>query len=595
MNETRSAYLALLRNRIDLKRIPFTERGSRLMLLRDGDGFAIRLAERWLKREREPHAYRVRPSIVEGLQWTDEEGEALEVELSTYPHCVICRTAIGAFTITFLDSETLLVGLPAARCGVRFHAYLDQVQTDRRGGVLRLTGEIRRNLAYTTNAAILRNEAANAGAGRHLIRLAVDASQGERGLLINITPRLGFNRWVPQVSAGLQASERRWHDWFAAVPGVVQALRPQYYYAWWTMRAGLISSRYYVTREVMTPSKFYYVGSWQWDNFFHALAYRYVEPRLAQDQLRILLDHQREDGMIPDAVHDEGTVTHLTYPVEADVTKPPLIAWAAWKLYEQDRDREFLDEIYEPLVRSNSWWFEKNDVDHNGLCEYHHPYSSGLDDSPLWDEGMPVESPDLNTYLCLQQEALSKIAQVLGEKEEAQLWEKQADGLARRMTDHLWDDSAGLFWARRNGKAIQVRTPFSLFPLITGRLPPGMTRRLVAHLTDERQFWPRFPVPTVALDDPKHDAERMWRGPTWINVNYLLIEGLQRSGYDDIARELRKRTLELVSGEADLHEYYHPVTGKGPPAAASTFGWTAALYIDLAIQASRETDGLERS
>ena len=182
-----------------------------------------------------------------------------------------------------------------------------------------------------------------------------------------------------------------------------------YYYAWWIMRAGLISSRFYTTREAMTPSKIHYVGVWQWDAYFHALAYRHLEMKLAKDQIRIVLDHQREDGMIPDAVHDEGTVTRLTFPIEADVTKPPLLAWSAWKLYEIDGDREFLDEIYEPVVRWNNWWFEKNDVDGNGLCEYQHPYSSGLDDSPMWDEGVHVESPDLNTYLCLQQEALAKM------------------------------------------------------------------------------------------------------------------------------------------------------------------------------------------
>ena len=76
-----------------------------------------------------------------------------------------------------------------------------------------------------------------------------------------------------------------------------------------------------------------------------------------------------------------------------------------------DGDREFLEEIYEPIVRVNTWWFEKNDLDGNGLCEYQHPFSSGLDDSPLWDDGMPVESPDLNTYLFLQQEALGRMAQ----------------------------------------------------------------------------------------------------------------------------------------------------------------------------------------
>ncbi len=589
MDEPRSPFLALLRNRIDLERIPFTERGSRLMLLRNSEGFAIRLAERWLKRDLEPGAYRVRPAMVDGLGLTDGDGKSLAVEATTYPHCVVGRTSVGEFVITFFDSETLLVSLPAARCGVRFRAHLDQLQTDRRGGVLRLTGEIRRNLAYTTNAAIVGHEAGNGGANRQQVQLLLDATGGGRALLINITPRLGFNRWVPSAADALKSAEDRWHAWFAAAPSVDDALRAQYYYAWWTMRAGLISSRYFITREVMTPSKLHYVGSWQWDNFFHALAYRYVEPRLAQDQLRILLDHQRDDGMIPDAVHDEGTVTHLTYPVEADVTKPPLIAWAAWKLYEQDHDREFLDEIYQPLVRSNTWWFEKNDLNRNGLCEYQHPFSSGLDDSPLWDGGMPVEAPDLNTYLCLQQEALARIAGVLGESQDAALWAKRADGTARRMIRKMWNPAMGLFQARRNGKPIEVRTPFGLFPLLTGRMPAEIVRRLAAHLTDEQEFWPRFPVPTVAANDPAFDAETMWRGPTWINVNYLLIEGLQRSGLAEIARELRQRTLELVCRSPDLYEYYHPLTGERPAKAASTFGWTASLFIDLAIQASRES------
>jgi len=588
MAEPRAPYLKILRNRIDLEQIPFTERGSRLLLLRNAKGFAIRLAERWLKRDLEPAAYRLRSAMVEELQLTDGDGNRLAVEVTTYPHCVVCGTTVGEFVICFLDSETFLITLPAARCGVSFCASLDQIQTDRRGAVLRLTGQIRRNLAYTTSAAVLRHETNSKETGQLQVRLLLDAAAGGRALQINITPRLGFNRWIPSAEEPIKTAERQWHAWFAAAPEVSSEFREQYYYAWWTMRAGLISSRYYTTREVMMPSKLHYVGSWQWDNFFHALAYRYTEPRLAQDQLRILLDHQREDGMIPDAVHDEGTVTHLDYPVDADVTKPPLVAWAAWKLYEHDHDREFLDEVYHPLVRSNAWWFEKNDLDENGLCEYQHPFSSGLDDSPLWDGGMPVEAPDLNTYLCLQQEALARIAGVLGENADAELWRTRADGMAQRMIREMWDPAAGLFAARRNGVPINVRTPFGLFPLLTGRMPPEIVRALIAHLTDEGEFWLRFPVPTVAANDPAFDAETMWRGPTWINVNYLLIEGLQRSGSGELARELRRRTLELVGRSPDLYEYYHPLTGERPPKAASTFGWTAALYIDLAIQTSRE-------
>jgi glycogen debranching enzyme len=291
--------------------------------------------------------------------------------------------------------------------------------------------------------------------------------------------------------------------------------------------------------------------------------------------------------MIPDAIHDEGVVTRLNYPVEADVTKPPLLAWAAWKLYEHTPDREFLEEIYEPVVRWNRWWFDKNDTDGNGLCEYQHPYSSGLDDSPLWDQGMPVESPDLNTYLFLQQEALGKIARTIGLEDDERMWQARAEDIEQRIIGKMWNDAAGLFLARRDGTPIPVRTPFSLLPLMTAKLPARISERLVAHLTDPHEFWTRYPIPSVALNDPQYNPEQMWRGPSWVNVNYLLVEGLSRSGYPELARELRQRTLDMIASRDDTYEYYHPETGANPPGAASIFGWSSAIFIDLAIQESK--------
>ena len=583
-----SPFLNQLKNRINLRQIPFSDRGSRLLVFQENHHFIFRLAERWFKRERELLAYRNRPPIVDQWVFTDGEGHVLDLELTTYPHCLVCSTRLGMFVITFVDTETLLMTLPSARCGIKFTANVDQAHPDRRGGVLRLTGDIRRNIAYTTNAPILQHSTTSIAPEVQVVSFTVDASEGNKALLLNITPRLGLNRYVPNPDRVIDNAARRWHAWFEATPRVADEYQTQYYYAWWIMRAGLISTRFYTTREAMTPSMIHYVGVWQWDAYFHALAYRHMDMRLAQDQIRIVLDHQREDGMIPDAVHDEGAVTRLNYPVDADVTKPPLIAWAAYKLYEQDGDHEFLDEIYEPISRWNNWWFEKNDVDGNGLCEYQHPYSSGLDNSPLWDDGMPVESPDLNTYLYLQQEALAKIARIIGNSDDADFWQRRARALLLRMIDLAWDAEKGFFWATRNGSRVNVRTPFNLFPLITGQLPAAVSDRLVTHLTDEHQFWSRYPVPTVAMDDPKYNPNQMWRGPTWVNVNYLLIEGLQRSGYGDLARELRRRTLDLICCQADIYEYYHPQSGENPPNAASTFGWSSAIFIDLAIQAAKE-------
>lgn len=581
--ERESPFLQALLNRINLTRVPFSDRGSRLMLFRREQSLYVRLAERWFKLDNSLSSYRSRRPILSEFTFTDGEGSPQPLEQSTWPDMVQFSTPQGDFRLTFADGESLLLALPAGRVGFSFVCALDDARPDRRGGTLHLSGNIRRNIAYTTNARVLVNAIEPLDDGAQRVRLIVE-SDGGKALLLNITPRLGFNRALPPLEACFGAAAQRWHSWFAAAPPVLDSLRDQYLYAWWVMRAGLISTRFYTTREAMTPSKIHYVGVWQWDAYFHALAYRHVEMGLARDQIRIVLDHQRADGMIPDAIHDEGVVTHLNFPLEADVTKPPLLAWTAWKLFEQDHDPEFLDEIYEGVTRWNNWWFAENDRDGNGLCEYGHPFSSGLDDSPLWDAGMPVESPDLNTYLVMQMDALANMARLLGLEDEAATWAHKADVLTQRMLETLWDEEAGLFLARLSGSLLPVRTPFSFFPLLTGRLPQAVCDRLAASLTDERSFWTRYPVPTVALDDPAYNPLQMWRGPTWLNVNYLLCEGLERCGHAEVAAELRRRSLAMVQTSDDIYEYYHPETAEIPPKAAPLFGWSAAVFIDMAIQ-----------
>jgi glycogen debranching enzyme len=76
----------------------------------------------------------------------------------------------------------------------------------------------------------------------------------------------------------------------------------------------------------------------------------------------------------------------------------------------------------------------------------------------------------------------------------------------------------------------------------------------------------------------------MWRGPVWANINYLFIEALNRVGRPELADALRRNTLELIMQSRDIYEYYNPLTAARPPKAAPIFGWTSAVFIDLAIQ-----------
>src|SRR6266545_5401902 len=122
----KSTYLDLLKNRINLSEIPFSERGSRLLIFQSNEHFTIRLAERWFKREGQLSAYRKRPPLIDEWVFTDEEGNPLKLNLTTYPDHIECATRIGTFTLIFVDAETLLITLPSARCAVKFKANLDK-------------------------------------------------------------------------------------------------------------------------------------------------------------------------------------------------------------------------------------------------------------------------------------------------------------------------------------------------------------------------------------------------------------------------------------------------------------------------------------
>jgi hypothetical protein len=571
--------LEVLHNRIDLINVPFTERGSRILLGRKGDRLYLRMAERWEKYGGGLREFRIHPPIIQNFTFVQPDGALLLMETESDPHQVTINTKVGAFQWAFIDPEALIVRLPAGQYGFDFDVEAKTTHTDWRGGVLRGI----RNIAYTTNARIVENTIdALPTEGRFRVCLQLDA-QADQALILNITPRLGFNRAVRNPAEIIEAARARWEAWLNAPPPVPEPYQDQYAYAWWVMGQGLLNQRYYFSREGLVPSKLHYVGVWLWDQAFHAVAYRHAYPRIAEDQLRIMLDHQQPDGMLPDAVHDEGLVTAIKAPIEGTVTKPPILAWAALKLYETSGNLDFLAEIYDGLIRLDQWWTRDN-LNPCGLCEHRHPFSSGLDNSPLFDYGLPVVAPDLNTYLYVQMEAISRMAALLGREADAQAYQAKADAWLQRLIAVLWNEERGWFDFLHDGQPVPVLTPFHLLPLWTGKLPGAMNDRLVAHLTDPATFWTDHPIPSVARSDPTFDPKDMWRGPMWPNINQLFVEGLEKIGRRELAAELRRKTLQTLMQHRDIYEYYDPLTAERPPKAAPIFGWSSAAFIELALQ-----------
>ena len=82
---------------------------------------------------------------------------------------------------------------------------------------------------------------------------------------------------------------------------------------------------------------------------------------------------------------------------------------------------------------------------------------------------------------------------------------------------------------------------------------------MVAALLDEKRFWTKLPVPTMTKDSPYYEKD-MWRGCSWLNLNYFILRGLYRYGHTEVADELLKRTMDCVykwyQETGNLFEFY---------------------------------------
>lgn len=581
------SFFDLLKNKIDIKGAPFSRPGSRLALYQyfDHSGLYLHLTERLIHFFPGIESYAKRIPFLEELHFIDGDRQPLDFEIVSYPHVLEFITRLGIFRLLYQDEHTICVQLPPnCQAGIQCRVNALEWSASQDGGLITSY----RFLQYGTDGQVLVNQLTKEEVYSSLTFLV--NGQPECSILLSITENIQIPLNFLSHPAALEQAWLAWQPWVDKIPDVADEYQPTYAYAWWVLANNMFSSKGNLKYNVFAPSKKNYIGIWLWDNALHALALRHIDPRLARDQIRAFLIHQQPDGMLPDAIFDDGIVTEIDHPLRAKVTKPPILAWAALKIHEIDPDPGFFNEIYEPLVKWNRWWFQENDADNDGYIQYNHPFSSGLDDNPTWDYGLPVESPDINTYLYIQMRALMEMADILGKDEDVQLWKTRAQTLLDAMLLFSWDEKKGLFGALYQKKPVDVLTPLNLYPLWTAALPISIVQKLVAHLKDPAEFWGDVMIPSVARCDPAFDADCMWRGPVWANINYFFIEALQKNGESALAADLRQKTLALIMRNSGIYEYYNALTGLPGTKAAPAFGWTAAIFIDLAIQASQNEE-----
>lgn len=189
-----------------------------------------------------------------------------------------------------------------------------------------------------------------------------------------------------------------------------------------------------------------------------------------------------------------------------------------------------------------------------------------------------IEDLTYNSIFIRANDHLMDIAKTLREELPEELLQDIAR--TREALEFLWDDQSQQYYSRDFITHRLLRTPSvaTLMPLYAGSVTQDHADRLVKLLENDHIFGTAYPTPSVPLSSDWFDENRYWQGPSWVNINWLIIDGLHRYGYHDHAEALRETTLEMV-GRHGFYEYFNPITGA--PLGSPDFSWTAALTLDL--------------
>ena len=406
------------------------------------------------------------------------------------------------------------------------------------------------------------------------------------------------------------------------------------------------------------PSRKLYPHLWNWDSGFTARGYLYVNPERAYEELRSLFRAQWSNGFLPHIVFNKRYMQHFPGPdywkahrsgmipegmYTSGISQPPVHATMIARALDLDPDRSravsFMREMYEKLANLHRFFYDNRDPDNEDLVYIVHPWESGLDNSPLWDDTLstittstrwasrmqkrydqlslngerpqrayiekysylvqclyrkrydwasmhdthPFRVQDVlfNTILCRAEQDLALVAREIGKDPEPHL--HRARRIAEACNRKLWDEEHGLYcdFDLSRGKLINRDTVFSYMPLFSGI--PDKTRGMILLDTLRTHCFcvadgDCVAIPSYDMCQADFEGEFYWRGPVWVNVNWYLAQGVRDYGDRELSAWIEDSLLTLVHTHG-FHEYYDPNTGRG--LGAGDFSWTAALILDI--------------
>lgn len=335
----------------------------------------------------------------------------------------------------------------------------------------------------------------------------------------------------------------------------------------------------------------HYLGQWLRDSCFHAeicaeLSRHFGDPYfmyLAENELSFM-DFQKEDGFV-----DHMVGGGYFWPI----TQIPIIAQAVKTIGNPD----FIQEILPRLLQFYLYWQSRDD---DGLVSIMSPLE-GRDTAPEFDWRWETKKPGLGLRLvnvlakfrktkikdletnCLWVQGLRTLADLCDGRNAKWNLTTIADRSEQAICELCWNEDDQFFYPLdRDDRQIRVASIGGLYPLLLENLPEGKKDALFEHLTNTNEFWTSYPIPVVPQNSPYFNCDEQyygscnWRGPTWIDTNRHILEGLVLHGYQEKAEEIADKTLKMVQREG-FWEEYNPFTGKGM--RVPNYSWSAQVIL----------------
>ncbi|WP_312736441.1 MGH1-like glycoside hydrolase domain-containing protein [Brevundimonas sp.] len=391
------------------------------------------------------------------------------------------------------------------------------------------------------------------------------------------------------------------------------------------------------------PNGRVYPFQWNWDSAFVALGFTAFDLDRAWREIESLFEAQWPDGFVPHIVFWKDDPGYFpgpdrwdtkTRPLTSGITQPPVAATVVRDLWmqggEQVRDR--MAALFPKLMAWTRWFRTHRDFEGRGLVVALHPWETGRDNSPEWDEpGAAIDTSDVAPYqrrdtshldaamrpttaeydryvalvdygrergwdharlarenpfrvadvgmtmiLLRADRDLLALAEALGRDAEA---EELRGYIARaeQGVDWLWNAEVGAYCSRDvlTGRSSGFVTSASFLGFYAGLSDPERDKAVLAALTRIGEAV-RYLVPSLDPHDPGFQMIRYWRGPVWAVLNYMIGRGLEEAGQEGLARRVREDTRDLIR-QSGFYEAFDPTTGA--PTGGDDFSWTAAVWL----------------